>query len=126
MILLAEFFLSQFSARYGLPQPPLEPEARRALLAHSWPGNIRELRNTIERAILLSPAGTFAVAELQPARVAGNSAALVPFPATLAEIQRAAARAMLTVTGGNRSEAARRLDISRSRLQRLLGGGDAN
>jgi len=126
VILLAEFFLSQFSARYGLPQPPLEPEARRALLAHSWPGNIRELRNTIERAILLSPAGTFAVAELQPARVAGNSAALVPFPATLAEIQRAAARAMLTVTGGNRSEAARRLDISRSRLQRLLGGGDAN
>ena len=96
------------------------------MLAHSWPGNIRELRNTIERAILLSPAGTFAVAELQPARVAGNSAALVPFPATLAEIQRAAARAMLTATGGNRSEAARRLGISRSRLQRLLGGGDAN
>src|SRR5437870_11009992 len=135
VVLLAEFFLSRFSARYGLPQPPLTPEARRALLAHSWPGNIRELRNTLERAILLSPAGSFAVAELKPARVA-PAAAPVPFPATLAEIQRAAARAMLAVTGGNRSEAARRLGISRSRLLRLLGAdatgetdsetGDAN
>ena len=123
VVLLAEFFLSRFSARYGLPQPPLTPEARRALLAHSWPGNIRELRNTLERAILLSPAGTFAVAELEPARVAPAAANPVPFPATLAEIQRAAARAMLTATGGNRSEAARRLGISRSRLLRLLGAG---
>ena len=128
VLLLAEFFLSRFSARYGLPQPPLEPAARRALLAHSWPGNIRELRNTIERAILLSPPGSFAVAELEPGRVSPASAAPVPFPATLAEIQRAAARAMLAATGGNRSEAARRLGISRSRLLRLLegGGGDAN
>src|SRR5438034_326573 len=98
VVLLAEFFLSRFSARYGLPQPPLTPEARRALLAHSWPGNIRELRNTLERAILLSPAGTFAVAELEPARVAPAAANPVPFPATLAEIQRAAARAMLAAT----------------------------
>ena len=125
VLLLAEFFLSRFSARYGLPQPPLEPAARRALVAHSWPGNIRELRNTIERAILLSPAGSFAVAELEPARVSPASVAPVPFPATLAEIQRAAARAMLTATGGNRSEAARRLGISRSRLLRLLEGGAA-
>src|SRR5213082_3517715 len=118
VVLLAEFFLSRFSARYGLPEPPLTPEARRTLLAHSWPGNIRELRNTIERTILLSPAGTFAVAELGPARVT-TAAAPVPFPATLAEIQKAAARAMLAATGGNRSEAARRLGISRSRLLRL-------
>ena len=125
VVLLAEFFLSRFSARYGLPEPPLTPEARRTLLAHSWPGNIRELRNTIERTILLSPAGTFAVAELGPARVT-TAAAPVPFPATLAEIQKAAARAMLAATGGNRSEAARRLGISRSRLLRLLERGDAN
>jgi DNA-binding NtrC family response regulator len=46
----------------------------------------------------------------------------LPFPARLADIQRAAARAMLEGTAGNRSEAARRLGISRSRLQRLLDG----
>src|SRR5205807_10419516 len=94
-------------------------------LAPPCPGNIRELRNTIARTILLSPAGTFAAARLEPARVT-TAAAPVPSPATLAEIQKAAARAMLAATGGNRSEAARRLGISRSRLLRLLERGDAN
>jgi len=125
VIRLAEFFLAKFAAQYKLLQPAISPEVRRALLAHSWPGNIRELRNTIERAVLLSPPGTFALAELA-ARPAPPSRPEVPgslpFPATLGEIQRSAARAMLEASRGNRSEAARRLGISRSRLQRLLEG----
>ncbi len=122
VILLADYFLRKFSAQYQLPQPGMTPEVRRALLAHPWPGNIRELRNTVERAVLLSPPGTFALAELdsRPSRPAAPGT--LPFPATLLDIQRAAARAMLDATGGNRSEAARRLGISRSRLQRLLEG----
>ena len=118
---LAEFFLQKLSAQYQLPEPALTPEVRQALLAHSWPGNIRELRNTVERAVLLSPPGTFALAELGRARHPSAPAGPLPFPARLAEIQRAAARAMLEATASNRSEAARRLGISRSRLQRLLG-----
>ena len=125
VVLLAEFFLTKFSSQYGLPQPAMTPEVRRALVAHAWPGNIRELRNTVERAVLLSPPGTFALLELPAPRRAPAPASAVPFPATLAEIQRAAARAMLDATAGNRSEAARRLGISRSRLQRLLEGGSA-
>ncbi len=121
VILLAEVFLRKFSAQYQLPQPTISPDVRRALLAHPWPGNVRELRNTIERAVLLSSPGTFALAELAPRRPPPTGGPL-PFPATLAEIQRAAARAMLDQAGGNRSEAARRLAISRSRLQRLLEG----
>ena len=121
VILLAEFFLRKFSAQYQLPQPTISPDVRRALLAHAWPGNVRELRNTIERAVLLSAPGTFLLGELAPRRPA-PAAGPLPFPATLAEIQRAAARAMLVQTGDNRSEAARRLAISRSRLQRLLEG----
>ena len=126
VILLAEFFLKKFVAQYKLPQVSLTPEVRRALLAHAWPGNIRELRNAIERAVLLSAPGTVALAELtrRPSPPAG--AGPLPFPAPLAEIQRAAARAMLDTAGGNRSEAARRLGISRSRLQRLLEGQGAD
>jgi len=123
VVLLAQAFLQRFSGQYGLPEPGLTPDVRRALLAHSWPGNIRELRNAIERAVLLSPPGSFGLGELaaRPRRPAGGGA--LPFPAPLATIQRAAAQAMLEATGGNRSEAARRLGISRSRLQRLLEGG---
>ena len=123
VILLAEAFLRKFSTQYKLPQPTLSPEVRRALLTHPWPGNVRELRNAIERSVLLSPPGTFALSGLTAAPVRPGAASALPFPATLAEIQRAAARAMLDAAGGNRSEAARRLGISRSRLQRLLEGG---
>ena len=123
VILLAEAFLQKFSTQYQLPQPSLTPEVRRALLAHPWPGNVRELRNTIERAVLLSPPGTFALTELAARPLRATPGGPLPFPATLAEIQRSAAQAMLEAAAGNRSEAARRLGISRSRLQRLLEGG---
>jgi two-component system response regulator HydG len=119
---LAEFFLAKLSAQYGLPQPPLGPELRGALLAHAWPGNVRELRNAIERALLLSPPGTIDLGELRGTHTVprGSGGETLPFPARLGDIVRAAARAMLEATQGNRSEAARRLGVSRSRLQRLL------
>ena len=122
VILLAEFFLGKFGAQYKLPPLSLTPEVRRALLAHAWPGNIRELRNAIERAVLLSSPGTVALAELTRRPSPPPGAGPLPFPAPLAQIQRAAAHAMVDAAGGNRSEAARRLGISRSRLQRLLEG----
>jgi DNA-binding NtrC family response regulator len=119
---LAEFFLEKFSAQYALPHPDLTPEVRRTLVSHAWPGNIRELRNAIERAVLLSAPGTLDLGELTARPVRSPASGPLPFPASLAEITRAAAHAMLDATAGNRSEAARRLGISRSRLQRLLEG----
>ena len=123
-LLLAAEFIKRFSAQYGLPEPPLSPDVGRALLGHAWPGNVRELRNAIERALLLSPPGQLDLRELTPVAPPTVAAGDLPFPARLAEIVRAAARAMLDATQGNRSEAARRLGISRSRLQRLLDGGE--
>ena len=120
VIRLANTFLRRLSAQYGLAEPPLSAEVRRALMTHAWPGNVRELRNAIERALLLSPAGTLELDD--SAATAASPPGALPVPATLADIQRAAAAAMLAATDGNRSEAARRLGISRSRLQRLLGG----
>jgi two-component system response regulator HydG len=125
--LLAETFLARIATSYGLPVPALTAELRAALRAHLWPGNVRELRNAVERALVLSPRGTLRKEELLPGatpRQTGTGGGL-PFPATLDVLVRSAALAMLALTGGNKSEAARRLGISRPRLQRLLDGEPA-
>jgi two-component system response regulator HydG len=122
--LLAQTFLARLAEAYGLPLPPLGPEVRSALRAHPWPGNVRELRNAIERSLVLSPPGTFELHDfLAPSpRSSGGSGDGLPFPAPLSTIIRAAALAMLERTSGNKSDAARRLGISRPRLQRILDG----
>ena len=124
VIRLAEFFLKKFAIQYALPEPALSPTVRSALAAHAWPGNVRELRNVIERALLLSAPGTLELSEVESRAPRPPTDGALPFPARLSEVVAAAARAMLDLTLGNRSEAARRLGISRSRLQRLLRGED--
>ncbi|HEU0055283.1 MAG TPA: sigma-54 dependent transcriptional regulator [Longimicrobium sp.] len=131
VVLIAEHFLGTLARQYGIPAPGVTSELRRALLAHTWPGNVRELRNSMERALLLGddridPADLFP-ADLAPAAAAHSAASgngAIPFPSTLAEIERSAANAMLERFEGNKSAAAEALGISRSRLYRLLEGVD--
>jgi DNA-binding NtrC family response regulator len=124
LALLAETFAAELAARYGLPVPASSVEFREALEAHTWPGNVRELRNALERALVLSKPGTLDASALDvgaapvPNAHAANGA--LPFPADLATITMAAVQAMLDLCDGNKSAAARRLNISRPRLQRVL------
>jgi len=124
VVLIARHLVEELAARHGLPKPPLSEGAQKLLREHSWPGNVRELRNAIERAMLLAPEGTLALDELvvpeaeRPPAV--QEAVSLPSDASLDEMMAAAARRMVEVCGGNRSEAARRLKISRPRLRRLL------
>jgi len=124
--ILAEAFAGRLAAQYGLPVPVLSPVLRQALRAHPWPGNVRELRNTIERALVLSPPGTLDLVgplDETPAAWGGAVAeGVLPFPATIRAITQAAAEQTLKLVAGNKSEAARRLEISRPRLQRILDG----
>lgn len=122
--LLAEFFIRELAERHDLTPPPLGPEVVTALRRHTWPGNVRELRNTIERALVLSSPGELNAGEL--GLVEGDDTVrppdfgVLPFPAPLEKIIRAAVAAMVEITNGNKSEAARLLGISRPRLQRWL------
>ena len=121
--ILAETFLTRIATAYGLPVPPLTPELRAVLRAYPWPGNVRELRNAVERSLVLSPRGTLRAEELvQQPEQERAARGVLPFPVPLDMLVRSAARAMLERTGGNKSEAARRLGISRPRLQRILDG----
>ena len=121
---LAQAFVTKFAHEYGMtPAPQISAAAQRALTERAWPGNVRELRNVIERALLLSDGVRLEVADLagEGATVAaGSSGGELPWPASLSMLARGAASAMMQRCGGNKSEAARRLGISRPRLQRLL------
>ncbi len=119
---LARHFLTRFAREYGLAPPRLTSAAERALVAHDWSGNVRELRNAMERAVLLHRGSSIGAEDISLGSMAAAPAGSLPFPATLTDISRAAAVAMLERCGGNKSEAARRLDISRPRLLRLLDG----
>ncbi len=123
--LLAEHFADRLADRYGLSVPSLGQDARTALRQHAWPGNVRELRHAVERALLLSDPGTFDPRHLAPVTAPPARNGAIPFPATLDEIQVAAARAAVARHDGNKTAAARQLGISRARLQRFLerGGG---
>ena len=133
--LLTRHFLSTLAASYGLEEPELTRDALSTIEQHPWPGNVRELRNGIERALLLSEGGAIrpehlALTETSTlSRGSGLSGGAdgespLPFPATLDELERAAAHAMVARFHGNKSEAARRLGITRSRLYRILGRGE--
>jgi DNA-binding NtrC family response regulator len=125
VLILTEHFAAHFCRRYELPLPAISPEVRRALLAYSWPGNVRELRNGVERAVLMGD-GELRVPDLivedllEPSLQDGS----LPFPATMNEIEEAAARAMVARFAGNKTAAADALGISRTRLYRLLGDAE--
>jgi DNA-binding NtrC family response regulator len=119
---LARHFLARFAAQYGVPTPRLSASAEQALKTRDWPGNVRELRNAIERAVLLATDAVLGPEAFPLPRSAADERAPgeLPFPATMREITRAAASAMVNLCGGNKSDAARRLGISRARLLRTL------
>jgi DNA-binding NtrC family response regulator len=122
VLLLARHFLTKFARDYGIPEPRLAASGERALLMRPWSGNVRELRNLMERALLLNATGTLG-AEDFPAERTGDGAGAprgIPFPAPLRDIVHAVATETLALCGGNKSEAARQLGITRPRLLRLL------
>jgi two-component system response regulator PilR (NtrC family) len=132
VMIVARALLARLAHEHGLPVPVLAADVIRQLRSHPWPGNIRELKNALERALLLSPRGELSADEFLPAGdAAPTQDGPIPFPAPLHQITAAAVRATVRMSGGNRSEAARRLLISPRRLRRLLSGaldvgGDAD
>jgi DNA-binding NtrC family response regulator len=124
---LVRHFIRAFANEYGVPAPQLSPGAERMLKQRRWPGNVRELRNAIERAVLLCDGRQLRTEDVEAeADVDVRDQNGIPFPARLNEVIVAVVREMLELVGGNKSEAARRLGISRTRFQRILDNGEAS
>ncbi len=123
---LAEHFLAMFAAEMGRGPAALAPEAAQMLSRYSFPGNVRELKNLIERALIASGGETIDPEHLQlgeapmsPAvREASATATAAGLPLNLEEAEAALIQRALEQTKGNVAEAARLLGINRSRIYR--------
>ncbi|EYS87806.1 chemotaxis protein CheY [Cupriavidus sp. SK-4] len=122
---LADHFSEQLSAQLGLPAVPLSPSLMRVLKGYDWPGNARELRNLVERALILGEYPVELLAhQADPAQAnlpeaEREDAAMPADDGTLLEsVERRHILQVLAAEGGNRVEAARRLGISRRTLDR--------
>ncbi|MDA0189107.1 MAG: sigma-54 dependent transcriptional regulator [Proteobacteria bacterium] len=119
---LAMHFMSLLSTQLGVAPLPLSVDILARLSGYSWPGNVRELKNFIERSLILGcfPVDAFAAACGGPVRglaaEGGEVAATLDLP--LAEIEKRHVLRVLEAAGGNKSEAARRLGLSRKTLER--------
>ena len=118
--LLAEKFLADAACEYRKPCPALDGAGIDALVAYDWPGNIRELRNVLYRAMLFHGEGGLSIAELPP-EIAGKGARHVPGPETSIDaVRREHIRHVLEFLNGNKSDAAKILGVSRVTLYREI------
>jgi DNA-binding NtrC family response regulator len=124
----------------GTNPPDIAPEALAAMRAYHWPGNVRQLRNCLERAVILANNGLITVSELPPevvrapflappppsastqatATAAADNAAAATGPLSLREVERQQILAALEQTGWHRGKTAELLGISPSTLYRRL------
>jgi len=128
--LLAQHFLKRLAERNHKAVKGISPRAMDLLLRYSWPGNIRELENVMERAIILLQGEYVSERELPMALQELVQATMVcadvnapeepRSDATLADRERQIIYQILEETGGNKSETARRLGITRRTLKLKL------
>ncbi len=125
VLLLARHLLAEFARRHGRPERVLDPSAEAFLRGAAWPGNIRQLRHVIERAVIFAGERHVTGAELAAATAttpdrAAPGAAARPRGARGPAPGRDEVRDALRRTGGNKRRAAMLLGISRSHLYTLL------
>ncbi len=125
VLLLAEHFLKQYNAEFKKSIKGLNPDAEILLSEHSWPGNIRELKNIIERAVLFEETNYLSLKSISPYVSSINRKTynnktefdIPPGGVSLIEIEKSLIEKALDCTDGNQTRAAKLLKISRETLK---------
>jgi len=115
---LANYYLNLFSAKTGSQKMEIDKDFIQTLEQHPWKGNIRELKNVMERVMILADSDTLSTALLPPGfntETTGNSNAI-----DLASVEKQHIKKILAYTGGNKTETARLLGIGLTTLYRKL------
>jgi DNA-binding NtrC family response regulator len=132
--LLARHILSKAAADLGRPVPTVPPEVMASLISREWPGNVREMENTLVRALVMSRGPALSVQEIDGCFWGGGSEPALhsshtsdpasggwsPEDASLAAVERSHVQKVLFETDGNKSAAARLLEVSRPTLNRII------
>jgi len=128
--LLVNYFIKQYAEANGRPAPEMTPEALQALVQYDWPGNVREVKNIVERMIVLSSGAKLTLDNI-PEDILhgrGNSAGRLSVTDSgnsetvgrIDQMEKGLIEKTLTDAGGNKSKAAQMLGISRRTLYRKI------
>ena len=123
--LLAQHFLEMFATKNKKNIKGFTPQSMEKLVKYAWPGNVRELMNAVERAVVLSRAEYLDADELallmaDSPNASGIEQLAVPENMLLDEVEKRSILEAINTCGGNKSEAARRLGITRKTLRKKL------
>jgi len=118
---LAQTFVKAYGAKHGREVNAVSPEALSLLSEYEFPGNVRELANTIERAVIVSTGKRIDAGDLpESMRAAVSVQRRREKPQSLAEVEAEYVDKILALTRGNKTEAARILGISRKNIYEKL------
>ena len=118
--ILAQYLLENFPTDFGRGDISISPDSEKALKAYPWPGNIRELRNVLERAVLLSEQNVLSPKDLHFDSPSTADAAFGDSSLTLIELEQKYIERVLQEERGQVDQAARRLGIPRSSLYQKI------
>ena len=119
ILLLAQFFLRQFASKVNGSVKTMSKEFESLLMQYGWKGNIRELKNCMERAVILADRGELTPADL-PAEMRHAAGDTEENNLSLAMAEKKHIQKILRYTSGNKAEAARLLDIGIATLYRKI------
>jgi DNA-binding NtrC family response regulator len=130
ILLLAKLFIEEYNKEFNKHVQKLAPKTERLLLSYQWPGNIRELKNVIERGIILCKNESL-LPENLPMELHKGDANIVTQQVSFGKVslqvmERHHIKEVLKLVNGNKSQAARILDISRSTLREKLKNYESN